>query len=141
MAFFVSYNAFISVGGVDLSDHCTRAAVNFGQETRDATAHGDSQRKFRAGLGTPSAEATFWNDHDSGSVEATLRGGISITSTGLAIAIRQNNAARGTTNPEYSFEGIIDGDLMVLDDEVGELPSIGARFLPYSTVSVITSAS
>ena len=70
MAIIVSRNAYVLVGAVDLSDHCTRAAVNDGQETRDATAHGDTARKFRPGLGTPSADLAFLNDATSGSVEA-----------------------------------------------------------------------
>lgn len=142
MAFQVAYNAHVTINGVDLSDHCTMARFNTGQETRDATAHGDSQRKFRPGLGTPSFEFTLFNDHASASVESTLRGLVSITSTGVTVTAKKDNAVATTDNPRYDFQGILDGDLMVLDDEVGELPTITARFVPYaSSFNVITTAT
>lgn len=142
MAIVTSYNAEVEVAGVDLSDHCIRATVNDGQETRDATAHGDTIRKFRPGLGTPSIELQLHNDHASGSVEATLRGMIGITSTGSTIRVRPTNGStRDATNPDYQSEMIIDGDLMVMDDEVGEIPQITVRLLPYGDFNVLTSTT
>jgi hypothetical protein len=69
----VSWDGYITVSGTDLSDHCVQLVLNDGEETRDVTAFGDTSRRFRAALGTASVDATFWNDHSSGSVENVLR--------------------------------------------------------------------
>lgn len=143
MAIVTSYNGRLIVNAVDLSDHAKVIRVNDGQETRDATAHGNTARNFRAGLGTHSIEATLFNDRAASSVESTLRGLISITSTGFAVSARALNSATTTVNPDYQFAAaIIDGDLMVVDGSVGELEEITVRFVPYSGGLVVsTSAS
>lgn len=143
MAVMTTYNGRLIVNAVDFSDHAKVIRVNRGQESRDATAHGNTARNFRAGLGTHSIEATLFNDHASGSIEATLRALISITSTGFAVSARPLNSATTTVNPDYQLAAaIIDGDLMVLDSNVGELAEVTVRFVPYSGGIVIsTSAS
>ena len=143
MAIMTTYNGRIIVNAVDLSDHAKVIRVNRGQESRDATAHGNTARNFRAGLGTHSIEATFFNDHASASVESTLRGLISITSTGFVLSARPLNSATTTVNPDYQMAAaIIDGDLSVLDSNIGELAEITVRFVPYSGgIVVSTSAS
>jgi hypothetical protein len=73
VAIQVSWDGFISVSGTDLSDHCVQILLNDGQESRDVTAFGDTSRRFRAGLGLASIEATFLNDLSTGSIENTLR--------------------------------------------------------------------
>lgn len=141
MAITTIYNAKVMVNSVDLSNHCTQAVVHDGQETKDATCMGNTYRVFRAGLGTPSLDLTFKNDASNGSVESTLRGMIGITSTGRDIYVRKVNATRSTDNPEYYMDGIIDGDLSVMNDQVGELAEITVKFSPYSTFSVFTSST
>lgn len=73
MSIQVSWDGFITVSGTDLSDHCVQLTLNDGEESRDVTAFGDTSRRFRAGMGTASIEATFLNDHSSGSIENVLR--------------------------------------------------------------------
>ena len=142
MAIVVSYNGSILVNGTDLSDHATSIRVNDGQETREATTMGNTARVFRAGIQTPSIEATFRNDHAASSVESTLRGLISITSTGFTVIAKKNNSGTTTVNPSYTLTAILDGDLMVLNDEHGEIAEISARFVPYSgSLTVSTTAT
>lgn len=142
MAVTVRYNAYVEVNAVDLSDHVTRVAINDGQESRDATTHGDSARKFRAGLGTPAFDITFLNDPASGSVEGTLRALIGVTSTGFNLFVKTTNGTpSGASNPRYELVAVPDGDLMVMDDEVGEIASVSGRFVPYGAFSVITSST
>jgi hypothetical protein len=146
MAVVTSYDGSIVINGTDLSDHAKVIRFNTGQESKDATAHGATARTFRAGLRTLSIEATFFNDRASSSVESTLRGLVSITSTGFSVVAQADAASTSTptsaTNPKYSFTGILDGDLSVMDATVGELEEITARFLPYSgTLTVQTTSS
>lgn len=141
MAVIVSYNAWIEVNGTDLSDHCVGLVVNDGQESRDVTAMGDTSRRFRAGLGTSSVEATFWSDVATSSVNQTLSALIALSSTGFDVKCRKDNSARNTNNPEYYLTAIIDGDVNMLDERPGEVSQIRVRFVPYDTFQVITTTS
>ena len=142
MAIIVSTNAYITVGGTNLSDHATSITVNDGQETRDASVMGTAYRLFRAGLGTPSISVTFKNDHAASSVENTLRSLITTSTSGVVtIEARKLNSNSSSTNPTYSMVGILDGDLNVLNDSIGEIAEISARFVPYSSFTVSTTAT
>lgn len=146
MAIVTSYDGSIVINGTDLSDHAKVIRFNTGQESRDSTAHGATARNFRAGLRTLSVEATFFNDRASSSVESTLRALVGVSSTGFAVVAQADAASTSTptssTNPKYSFTGILDGDLNVMDASVGELEEITARFVPFSgTVTVQTTSS
>lgn len=141
MAIIVSSNAAISVNGVDLSDHCTKVTVNDGQESREVSAMGNTIRVFRAGLGTPSITAEFRNDTAASSVETTLRGLISITSSGFVVTARKVNTTVAATNPLYIMTAIIDGDLNVLDASHGEVDALSVKFVPYSSFTVQTTAT
>lgn len=149
MSVFVSTNALISINGTDLSDHAKTVRLNSGQQTRSATAHGNTFEVFRAGLTTYSVDATFYNDHASGSVESILRGliGITASSSGFAVVVQKVTGSTGnptsTSNPKYTFsQMIIDGDLNVLDESVGEIAEIPVRFIPFGgTLSIQTTSS
>lgn len=141
MAIVVSYNAYVSIAGTDLSNHCVQVTVNDGQESKEVTAFGDTSKRYRAGLGTASIDATFWNDVASGSVEATLRPLITMTSTGFEVEVRKDNSAVSANNPRYTMVAIVDGDINLLDEKPGEVAQLKARFLPYSTFTVSTTSS
>ena len=143
MAIMVTASGRILVNAVDLSDHAKTIRVLDGRETREATAHGNTARNFRSGLGTHAIEATFYNDDASSSVNATLRALATINSTGFAVSARRLNSATTSVNPDYQLAAaVIDGDLNVMDDPVGEIPELTVRFVPYSGALVIsTSAS
>ena len=66
---------------------------------------------------------------------------MSITSTGVPILARVKNTTRTSANPEYSAEMILSGDLMVMDDAWGDVPTISAKFVPYGTFFVLTSVT
>jgi hypothetical protein len=73
MAIIVSNNAYLTISGYDLTDHCVQMTLNDGQETREITHLRTSFKNFRAAMGTASVECTFLNDASSGSVENILR--------------------------------------------------------------------
>jgi len=141
MAIIVSYNARILINSVDVSNHCVGVTVNDGQESRDVTAMGDTSRRFRAGLGTASVEATFWGDTASGSITQTLTSLVSLFSTGFDVTVRKDNSARNVNNPEYSLTAIIDGDVNALDEKPGEVSQLKVKFMPYSSFNIYTSSS
>ncbi len=141
MAIQTSYNFKITVNSVDLSDHCTNLKIAKPQTANEAQGGGDVHKKYRAGMGDPYIEATFRADDAVGSVNQTLRGLITPTSTGVPIVARRINSARSSANPDYTMDAIVSGDLMPLEDSWGEVPSITVKFCPvgaYAEVSTTT---
>jgi hypothetical protein len=144
VAIIVSTNAQISINGIDFSDHCLEVRVNDGQETREVTAMGDTSKRFRAGLGNASVEATFWNDvssSGSGSIVQSLYALVNVASTGFPVLVRKVNTVRGPGNPEFSLTAVCDGDINLLDEKIGDVGQIKARFLPYSSFAMTTTTS
>jgi hypothetical protein len=142
MAIQTTYNAKVMINTVDLSSKTNKVTVNDAQETKPVRVMGTPYELARPGYSTPSFEITFYNDHATGTVEPTLRALVSITSTGVPIYVRWDNTAiRSASNQEYYMDGVLDGDLNVMDDEAGELPMISASFKPYATFTVLTSAT
>lgn len=141
MAVETAYNFKITVNAVDLSDHCVALKVNMPQGVNEVSAAGDTHKKYRPGPGDPSIEATFRGDNSTQSVQYTLRSLVSITSTGVPVVARVKNTTRTSANPDYSAEMILSGDLMVMDDSWGDVASITAKFVPFSSFSVLTSVT
>lgn len=141
MAVVVSYNGFITVNAVDLSNHCKSFKLNDGQDTREVTAHGATQHVFRAGLSRASIEAEFYLDHASGSVEQTLRNLVTIASSGFDVVLRKQNAGSTASNPTYTLTSVVDGDMTVLNETVGEVGMISVKFAPYGTTLSVSSTS
>lgn len=146
MAVEVSYLGSIFVNSVELSDHAKNVSLTISQETRDVTAHGSSARFFRAGLSTYTVEATFFLDHASGSVESTLRPLVTIASTGFPLIVQKKTGSAtnptSINNPKYTLTAIIDGDVNLLSEEIGEVGNITVKFVPYvGTLTVSTSAT
>ena len=102
MAVIVSNNAYIAIGSSDLTDHCTELRVNDGQETVEMTTLNSSVRLYRAAMGTASVEATFLNDHSTGSIENRLRSCI-LFANGESTSIGPTPTATGTTGTAGSL--------------------------------------
>ena len=136
-------NGYISIAGVDLSNHGHMVSVNHGQDTQDATVFGDTHHKSRPSLGRRGVSATFFNDMAAASVETTLRATIiGSSSTGVSVEVRPDNSATTTINPRYYGEMILDGDLNVVNiGAVGGLQDITVNFVPYGTFAVSTTSS
>lgn len=141
MAIIVDTSGFMSVAGVDLSDHIKKVTVAGGQETREVTAMGKTYKVSRAGLGTPKITAELFGDAASGSVNATLRALIAANTSGVTVLVKEFNTATTVVNPSFTMDGIIDGDLNVVDAAIGEVPMVSVTFVPFSTYTVSTSAS
>lgn len=141
MAIQTSYNFKITVNSVDMSDHCTALKVNKPQSVNEVSAAGDLHKKYRAGVGDPSIEATFRADDSTGGINQTLRGLVTPTSTGVTVVARRINTTRTSANPDYTAEMVISGDLMVVDDSWGEVPTITAKFVPVGTFSEVSTTT
>jgi len=148
MAIQSAYNFYIAIASspgstalTDLSNRCVALKVNQPQVANEASVAGNTHKTYRPGPSDPSIEVTFRRDDALLSVRPVLQSHISIASTGLTVKCRPINAARTSANPEYGGEMVVSGDLMVMDDGWGEIPSISVKFVPFGTFAVDVSSS
>lgn len=118
MSIEVLKDAFISVNGVDLSDHAHSVTLKNMREVLEATVFGDGAKRRISGLGDSSATVELRQDFDSSSVADTLWDALGEP---VPVRIRKSKADPiSATNPEYQFTGIF-GELPVIQGGVGEL--------------------
>jgi hypothetical protein len=98
-------NAFISINGVDLSDHCRTLNMEVGVEPQDDTAMGDDTRSSEAGLIIYSISAEFYQDFAAGKVDATLFP--LLGAAAFAVIVRADAGAQSATNPSYTGSMIL----------------------------------
>lgn len=127
MAISVLTNAFVSVNGVDLSDHCSKVTVEDTRESVDVTAMGATNKAVTKGLGDAKITLDFFQDFAAGKVHATLQPLIG-SSTGITVEVRPTSAARSTTNPAALMTGLL-MNYNMLDGSVGDASAISAEFV------------
>ena len=102
--FGVLTNAFVSIGGVDLSDHVREVRLPRGVEALDDTVMGDDFRSEGGGLLTWGLTVVFTQDYAAGEVDATINPLVGSTT---AIIIRPDTAAVGVTNPQWAGTALV----------------------------------
>jgi len=111
-------NAFISVGGVDLSDLVASVTLNSTFDVVETTAFSSTAAKTRvAGLADNSISLEFHQDYATGEVEQTI---YPLLGTSAAVIVKPNGATTGAFNPSYTCNAII-SEWTPLNGTVGEL--------------------
>lgn len=102
MAKQVLRNAYISVNGVNLSDHCSSVTLDDSAEEVDFTTFSSSAyREFGQGMKDASISADFFNDFATGSVDATLYPLYDSGGT-FTVIVKPDGGATSSTNPSYT---------------------------------------
>lgn len=110
-------NAFVSIAGVDLSDHVRTVGWPLGVERQDDTVMGDNARSFVGGLETWTLTVEFNQDYASSKVDATLG---PVIGTVVAVILRPDTGAKSATNPEWTGNGLI-ADYTPVAGSVGDV--------------------
>ena len=105
MSEVVLTNAFISLNGVDLSDHVRQVTLNYSSEPQDITAMNDTTRQRIGGLKDWSISIEFNQDYAASEVDVTL---FSIVGSVIAVILRPDAGVIGTTNPEYTGNALLE---------------------------------
>ena len=137
MATFVLYDAYLSVAGVDLSDHVRSVTVDAGQNMADDTAMGDAFVSNTAGLATWSVSVEFLQDYASSKVDATLEPLLGIGNT-AALVVKPTSGSVSSTNPSYSGTGILES-YNPIGGSVGDQAMASATFQSASALTRNTS--
>ena len=118
MAKIVLTNAYITVGGVDLSDSIASVSLSTTRDAVETTAFGSTAARTRvAGLADNSVTLEFHQDFASGEVEATI---YPLIGTSAAVVVKPNGAVTGATNPSYTFNALVT-EWTPVNGAVGEL--------------------
>ena len=118
MARIVLTNAFISVGGVDLSDLVASVTLSETFDVVETTAFSSTAAKTRvAGLEDNSITLEFHQDYATGEVEQTI---YPLLGTAAAVIVKPNGASTSAFNPSYTCSAII-SEWTPINGSVGEL--------------------
>jgi hypothetical protein len=111
-------NAFISVGGVDLSDLVSSVSLSSTFDVIETSAFSSSATKTRvAGLADNSITLEFHQDYATGEVEQTI---YPLLGTVAAVIVKPNGATTSAFNPSYTCQAVI-SEWTPLNGAVGEL--------------------
>ena len=124
MAIYVSKNAFLSVGGTDLSNHVKQLTLNTGNEAVDITAMSNNSRISTNGLKTWSVEVDFYQDF-SASVDVALSA--LVGGAASALVMKPVNTTASATNPSFTGNAILE-NYTPIAGAVGEAAIIKATF-------------
>jgi len=138
MATFVLYDASVTIGGVDLSDHVRSVTIDSGQNMTDDTAMGDAFTSNAAGLANWSMSFEFLQDYATSEVDATLNSCLGIGVTPKVIVVKPTSATVGTANPSYTGSGVLESYNPV-GGAVGDQAMASATFQAASALVRATS--
>ncbi len=111
-------NAFISVGGVDLSDLVASVTLNSTFDVVETTAFSSTAAKTRlAGLADNSISLEFHQDYATGEVEQTI---YPLLGTVATVIVKPNGSSTSAFNPSYTCSAVI-AEWTPLNGAVGEL--------------------
>lgn len=125
MAVIVLKDAFISVGGVDLSSRTNSVTLNYEVDSIETTSFGDTGHKFIGGLQNVSCELSLQQDYAATNVEVTLYPLVGTTTT---VIVKPVNGTTTTTNPAYTLTGTYLAAHTPVAGAVGELAMTSVTF-------------
>lgn len=117
MARLVLTNAYITINGVNLSDHIASATITTSDDVIETTAFGSTARTRIGGLGDNSLALEFHQDYATSSVEATV---YPLVGSTTAVVVKPNGSTTAADNPSYSFTALV-SEWTPLNGAVGEL--------------------
>ena len=121
-------NPSVTINSVDLSDQCTSATVTYTAEALEATAFGDTARKYTSGLQNNEVTVTLYQSYASTSpteTEATIYGLVGTTTT---LVLKPASGAVSATNPSYTLTGAYLESHTPIAASLGELSTITLTF-------------
>lgn len=136
MATIALTNAYLSVGGTDLSAHVKSVSIDYSAAELDDTAMGDSSTSRIAGLKDWSVSVEFNQDYAAGAVDATLFS--LVGAAAFAVIVKPNGGTTSATNPSFTGNAILTGYNPV-SGAVGDLAAASASFAGSGTLARATS--
>lgn len=109
----------------DLSDQVQSVTLTVGNDALEATAMGDTGRKFVAGLQSVEVTMTLYLSYGSNEVEAALADCVGKSST---LVISPSGTTESATNPEYTITNAYLENFTPINSTFGELATVDVTF-------------
>ncbi len=119
-------NPVVTVNSVDLSDQCTAATFTQRYDQLEATAFGDTNRKYVSGLGNHELTLSLYMSYASSETYATLA---NIVGGTVTVIVKPAVGADSATNPGFTLTGALLTELPVVNATMGELSMIDVTFV------------
>ena len=119
-------NPVVTVNSVDLSDQCTAATFTHRFDQLEATAFGDTERKYTKGLGNHEVTLSLYMSYASSETYATLS---SLVGTTTNVIVKPASGSESATNPGFTLTGAFLAELPVINATMGELSTIDVTFV------------
>lgn len=139
MAKEVITNGFISVNGVNLSDHASSIAVPVETDDVEVTSFGAQNKEHAKGLGDATIDVDFFQDYAVASVHATLWP-ISQSKTPVPIVVRKDAAVVSATNPQWTMQGLL-MNYSPIEASIGEANTMSVSFVNGSQSGLVQTIS
>jgi len=109
----------------DLSDQVQSVTLTVGNDALEATAMGDTGRKFVAGLQAVEVTMTLYLSYGASEVEDALQASVGKSST---LVISPSGTTESATNPEYTITGAYLENFTPINSTFGELATVDVTF-------------
>ena len=119
-------NPVVTVNSIALTDQCTAATLTHRFDQLEATAFGDTDRKYVKGLGNHEVTLSLYMSYASGDTYATLA---SLVGTTTTVRVQPTSGADSATNPAFILTGAFLAELPVLSATMGELSTVDVTFV------------
>jgi hypothetical protein len=128
-------NPVVTVNSVDLTDQATAATFTHRFDQLEATAFGDTDRKFVKGLGNHEVTISLYGSFAATETYATLAALVGVTTT---VKVKVASGTPSATNPEFVLTGGFLAELPVINATMGELSTVDITFVG-GVYSVVTT--
>ena len=115
----------VEINNVDFTDQCTSAVVTYAFDELEATAFGDTARKYTKGLMNNEITLTLMLSYGAGEVEATLEG---IAGTNTTVEVTADTGAPGASNPKYTLSNCFLASFTPINASLGTLQTVDLTF-------------
>lgn len=119
-------NPVVTVNSVDLSDQCTAATFTHRFDQLEATAFGDTDRKYVKGLGNHEVTLSLYMSYASNETYATLSALVGTTTT---VVVKPATGSESATNPGFTLTGALLAELPVINGNFAELSTVDVTFV------------
>jgi len=119
-------NPTILINSVDYTDNCSSVTFTTRFESLEATAFGDTARKYTKGLGNHEVTVTLMLAYDTSEVEALIAALVGTTTTVVVYATQSQTP--GVTNPEFELVGTYLESYTPVNASIGELQTVDLTF-------------
>lgn len=135
MASLALTDAFVSLGGTDISTYVRSVTLPYGAEMLDDTTMGDTTRINKGGLKTWQLDIELQQDFTDNLIDEIL---FPLVGTTFTVIVRPTSSAVGTSNPNYTGTGILES-YQPFGQSVGDLATSTITIQSAGTLSRATA--